>query len=160
MGRPRKYNLPTPPPTTVSPSPAEIIELTGNRKRARGTPVELVSAGPPLEIIEASAVPRLQLIIVLRLASSATSAAAGALAGARFLSRIQGIDPELRLALDPDRSSASHREVTYVLRPGIHRVGTEGRLAKVAAAARGIAAAFEGATLTRVDVVEQSEAAG
>ena len=54
MTRPRKYNLPTPPPTTVSPSPAEIIELTGNRKEVRGTPVELVSAGPPLEIIEAS----------------------------------------------------------------------------------------------------------
>lgn len=153
MGRPRKYNLPTPPPTTVSPSPAEIIELTGNRKRARGTPVELVSAGPPLEIIEASAVPRVQLVIVLRLASTATSAAAVALATARFLSGMHGIDPELRLALDPERSGVSHREVTLVLRPGVHRVGTAGRLAKVAAMAHGIAAGFEGAVLKRAEVV-------
>jgi len=153
MSRPRKYNLPTPPPTTVAPSPAEIIELTGNRKRARGTPVELVSAGPPLEIIEASAVPRVQLVIVLRLAASAANAAAVALATARFLAGIQGIDPKLRLTLDPARSVVSQREVIFILRPGLHRVETAGRLEKVAAAARKIAAGFEGAVLKRADVV-------
>jgi hypothetical protein len=35
------------------PSPAEIIEAFGNIRTIVGNPVELISAGPPVEIIEA-----------------------------------------------------------------------------------------------------------
>lgn len=152
MSRPRKYNLPTPPPTTVPPSPAEIIELTGNRGRVRGTPVELVSAGPPLEIIEASSVPRQQLAIVLRLTATETEPAAIALATARFLAAVQDLDGKLRLALDPVRSNAGRGDLTFVLVPGLHRVETAARLEKVAAMVPRIAAEFEGAVLKRVKI--------
>jgi hypothetical protein len=54
MGRQRKYRLPTPPPMKGEPSPAEIIEAPGKLNRSIGTaPVELIPAGPPVEIIEA-----------------------------------------------------------------------------------------------------------
>ncbi len=43
----------------ASPSPAEIIEALGNLRPTVGNPVELISAGPPLEIIEASPKPKL-----------------------------------------------------------------------------------------------------
>jgi hypothetical protein len=153
MTRPRKYNLPTPPPTTVSPSPAEIIELTGNRKEVRGTPVELVSAGPPLEIIEASSVPRQQLVIVLRLTRAASDSAAVSLAAARFIAAVQDVDRRLHLRLDPVRSRAVRGETTFVLLPAVHRVETAGQLEKTAGAVPRIAAGFEGAVLKRVQIV-------
>jgi hypothetical protein len=153
MTRPRKYNLPTPPPTTVPPSPAEIIELTGNRKEVRGTPVELVSAGPPLEIIEASSVPRLQLEIVLRFSTAASDPAAIGLATARFIAAVQDVDRRLHLRFDPDQSRAVRKEATLVLYPAVHRVETAGQLEKVAEAVPRIAAGFEGAVLKRVQVV-------
>jgi hypothetical protein len=153
MTRPRKYNLPTPPPTTVPPSPAEIIELTGNRKEVRGTPVELVSAGPPLEIIEASSVPRLQLVIVLRFSGAVSEPAAVGLATARFIAAVQDVDRRLHLRLDPDQSRAVRKVATLVLLPAVHRVETAAQLERAAKAIPGIAAGLEGAVLDRVQVV-------
>jgi hypothetical protein len=152
MSRPRKYNLPAPPPTTVSPSPAEIIELTGKRKQVRGTPVELVSAGPPLEIIEASAVPRLQLEIDLLLPRKAVDPATLGLSTVRFVAAVQGADRRLRLTLDPERTRTAHGELKFILVPDLHRVETARRLERVAAAVPQLAAMFERAVLRRVEI--------
>jgi hypothetical protein len=53
MSQRRKHKLPLPIPNEFEPSSAEIVDAPGKRTRAFGTPVELVAAGPPLEIIEA-----------------------------------------------------------------------------------------------------------
>jgi hypothetical protein len=53
MKREKKYHLPIPPKMEGEPSPAEIIEATGKMNRSTGNPVDLISAGPPVEIIEA-----------------------------------------------------------------------------------------------------------
>ncbi len=54
MNRHRKYQLSTPPLIEGEPSPAEIIEAPGQIERPLGTLVQLIPAGPSVEIIEAS----------------------------------------------------------------------------------------------------------
>jgi hypothetical protein len=155
MSRPRKYNLPPPPPTTVPPSPAEIIEAPGKLDRPPGTPVELVSAGPPLDILVGRPVPRVQLVIVLRVDPGADPAAV-ALAAARFVSDLQAADRKLRLAVDPAQSRAAGGEVTLVLTPASLGVETAGRLEKLVGVVREAAAAFAGATLSKVEVTPRA----
>jgi hypothetical protein len=53
MNQRRKLQLPLRSSKEFNPSSVEIVEAPGKRTRVPGTPVELVSAGPTLEIVEA-----------------------------------------------------------------------------------------------------------
>ena len=126
--------------------------MPANSGRQPGTPVELVSAGPPLEIVELHPVPRVELLVLFRLRAEA-DAATVALATARFLSAVVAADRKLKLAVDPKRSKVVGDEVTLVLVPAPLGSRTAGWLEAVAAVAREAVADFEGATLTRAEVV-------
>jgi hypothetical protein len=155
MSRSRKYHLPPPERMTVPPSPAEIIEHQPKGGPRPGKRVQVVPVGPPPEIIEASPVPRVQLVIVLRVGSGIDTARLILSAG-RFLTAIQVKDRRLHLTLDPDKSSTARSEVTLVLVPGEHRVETAERLEKVAAAVPEAVKSFDGVTLKRVEVVQRA----
>jgi hypothetical protein len=152
MNRRRKYDNPPPRPMTVAPSPAEIVELTGDNPRPAGTPVELVPAGPPPEIIVGEPVPRKQLELVLGI--DATLGPAGsALGGARLASILLAADRKLRLAVDAERSRVAAGECVLILIPAEMSVETAAKLEKIAAAVPAAVAEFPGASLRRVAVV-------
>jgi hypothetical protein len=117
--------------------------------------VELVSAGPPLEIIEASPVPRLRLEIDLLLPRKPLDPAALGLAVVRFVAAVQALDARLRLALDSGRTSTARGELKLVMAPALNRVGTARRLERLAAAIPQVAAEFERAVLKRVQIIRQ-----
>jgi hypothetical protein len=127
---------------TAQPSPAEIVELTGNSGRVPGKPVELTPVGMG-DIIESHPVPRKQLEIVLRIKPDAEPGCV-ALGAARFVSAVQGADRWLKLALDAVQSRASDGDVLLVFKPAQLGVLVADRLEKVAAAAREAVAAFTG----------------
>jgi hypothetical protein len=155
MSRSRKYHLPPPERMTVPPSPAEIIEHQPKGGPRPGKRVQLVPVGPPPEIIEASPVPRVQLVIVLRVGPGIDPARL-ILSVGRFLTAIQEKDRKLHLKLDPARSSTAKSEATLVLVPEVHRLETAERLEKVAAAVPEAIKAFDGVALKRVEVVQRT----
>jgi hypothetical protein len=129
MSQPRKYRLPVPPPTEVPPSPAEIIE---------GYPI-----------------PRVQLVIVLRI-DPGTDAAKAALCGAQLISAVHAAERRLRFTFDARRSHSAGEEVTIVLSPSAWGTVARQQLDKVIGVVREAAAAVEGATLSRAEVVPQT----
>jgi hypothetical protein len=137
---------------TVAPSPAEIVELTGDNPRPAGTPVELIPAGPPPEIIVGEPVPRKQLEIVLHLDPHLDPAQA-ALVGARLVSVLLAADRKLRLAVDAERSRVVEGECVLILIPAEMSVETAAKLEKVAAAVPTAVADFLGVNLSRVAIV-------
>jgi hypothetical protein len=119
------------------------------------SPRRLSGPMPPLEIIECSAVPRVQLAIVLRVDSGADPAAI-VFSAIRFSSALISADPKLRLVVDRARSSKVGNDIGLYFTPARVGVETAERLEKVAAVAREAVAAFEGATLVRAEVVPQT----
>jgi len=154
MSRPKKRRSSQPARLTGPMPPVEVIELTGRSKRAPAPPVTLTPADQ-VEIIEAPPVPRVQLVVVLRV-NPGTDPAAVALSAARFVSDVQAADRKLKLAVDPAQSRAAGGEVTLVLAPASLGVETAGRLEKLIPAVRDAASAFAGATLGKVEVVPRT----
>jgi len=124
------------------------------KKNRISQPARLTGPMPPVEIIEAFPVPRKQLVVVFRV-ESGTDPAKVALAAARFVSALHAADRKLRLAVDPAQSRTASGEVTLVLTPASSGVEAAERLEKLVAVVREAAAAFDGASLIRVEVVPQ-----
>ena len=129
------------------------MSRNGNRHSPDRSPVG--STPSPAEIIEAPRVPRVELRIVFRLRPGMDSAKT-TLAAAIFLSGVLGLDRKLRLSVDPLRSTVASDEVSLFLVPVPLGVETAARLEKVAGVVREAVVAFEGATLSRVEVVPQT----
>lgn len=155
MNRSHKSRPAPPRPAEAKTRTGEVVALSGNSGRPPGTPVELIPVGPPVEILEASPSPRVQLVVALRI-NRGSAPAPIALATACLVSVVQTADRTLKLKVDPVRSSATGEEVLLVFTPGLPSVLTVERLEKAAEAARVAVAEFEGATLVRAEVVPQS----
>jgi hypothetical protein len=156
MSRSNKARPSQPARQTGPVPPVEIIELQSNSKRPSAPAVTLTPADE-VEIIEAPRLPRKQLILGLR-PDAGCDPAAVTLSAARFLSTILTADRKLRLAVDPEQSRVEAGVVTLAFTTGSSGVEAAERLDKLIAAVRDAAASLEGATLTRVELVERTEA--
>ena len=121
---------------------------------ARSLPSVALTPADHVDIIECFPAPRVQLLVVLRVAAESNPVAV-ALAVASFVSALQAADHKLRLTLNPLRSVAGEGEVTLVFTPA--RLGVEAarRLDEVVRRAPEAVAAFAEVTLARVEVVPQ-----
>jgi hypothetical protein len=156
MSRSNKARPSQPARQTGPLPPVEIIELQSNSKRPSAPAVTLTPADQ-VEIIEAPRLPRKQLILSLR-PNAGCDTAAVLLSTARFLSAVLTADRKLRLAVDPEQSRVEAGVVTLAFTTVSSGVEAAERLGKLSAAVREAAASFEGATLTRVELVERTEA--
>jgi len=117
-------------------------------------PDRLTGPMPPPEIIEAPRVPRLRLLVALRL-SAGSDPVKVALSAARFISTVQAAGRTLRLLVDPTPVCGADGEVMLTFTPARHGVEVAERLEKMIGVVREAATDFEGATLCRVEVVPQ-----
>jgi hypothetical protein len=122
----KKYRLPPPPRSDAPPSPAEIIEVRGERASAPNpaTPLAPVLPSPNasseadgVNIIALSPRPHLWLRAAFELAPGADPARA-ALDAAKFVGATCALDRRLRMTLDRDRSGAAGNELVLVFALG------------------------------------------
>ncbi len=155
MSRSNKARPSQPARQTAPMPPVEIIELQSKRKRP-SAPAVILTPADQVEIIEAPRLPKKQLIVCLRPVAGCDPAAA-ILSAARFLSAVLTADRKLRLAVDPELSRVEAGVVTLVFTTVSSGGEAAERLGKLVAAVREVAATFEGATLTRVELIERTE---
>lgn len=118
-------------------------------------PDRLTGPMPPPEIIEAPRVPRVHLMVALRV-DAGSDPVTVALSTARFISTVQIAGRPLRLLVDPTPTRAADGEVILTFSPARHGVEVAERLEKLIGVVREAATHFEGATLSRVEVVSRS----
>lgn len=121
-------------------------------RREPPPPDRLTGPISPVEIIECYPTPRVQLVIVLRVAPG-TDPSAATLRTAQLISTVHAAERRPRLTFVPEKSRVADGEVTIVLTPSEWGSLARERLARVVGVVREAAAAFEGATLVRAEVV-------
>jgi hypothetical protein len=158
----KKYRLPPPPRSDAPPSPAEIIEVSGQKPPPAGplpTPIPVARAGASSEadgvnIIELQRVPRVWLRVTFALVAG-TDPAQAALAAALFVTRLRAADKRLRLTVDRERSATTTDELVLVFAPTRGSSLAAGWLEEVKPVVRDLASAFGCAEVRAVEVVSE-----